>query len=109
MGTPLSPPLWRNRQEAGHALGRQLAARGALPATTLLLGLPRGGVVVAAAMGALLQRPVRPWSVRKVADPSWPELAIGAIAGGGISVWREGQMPRARVWPSPASAIRSGP
>jgi putative phosphoribosyl transferase len=31
---------------------------------------------------------VRSWSVRKIADPAWPELAIGAVAAGGVTVWR---------------------
>jgi len=82
------------------AEGRLLAGRGPLPSRTLLLGLPRGGVVVAAAMARLLHCPLRSWSVRKIADPSWPELAIGAIAGDDVSVWREGpagpQQQRAR-------------
>lgn len=100
MASSPAPPLWRDRLEAGEALGRLLAARGPLPSRTLLLGLPRGGVVVAAAMARLLQCPLRSWSVRKIADPSWPELAIGAIAGADVSVWREGaagaQQQRAR-------------
>jgi putative phosphoribosyl transferase len=83
-----SPPLWRDRHEAGQALGRQLAARGPLPEDALLLALPRGGVAVAVAMAAALHRPVTTWSVRKIADPAWPELAVGAIAAGGVTVWR---------------------
>jgi putative phosphoribosyl transferase len=86
----LSPPLWRSRREAGLALGHRLLNRGPIPADTLLLALPRGGVVVAAAMAEVLQRPVRSWSVRKIANPRWPELAIGAISGG-VSLWREGE------------------
>jgi putative phosphoribosyl transferase len=85
-----SPPLWRDRHDAGQALGRQMAARGPVPPDTLLLALPRGGVAVAAAMAAELRRPMRSWSVRKIADPAWPELAIGAVAGGGVTVWRQG-------------------
>jgi putative phosphoribosyl transferase len=84
----VSPPLWLDRQDAGVALGRRLADRGPLPADAWLLGLPRGGVPVAAAMAAVLDRPVRSWSVRKIADPAWPELAIGAVAAGGVTVWR---------------------
>jgi len=83
-----SPPLWRDRHDAGHALARQLAARGPLSPEALLLALPRGGVAVAAAMAEVLHRPLRSWSVRKIADPAWPELAIGAIAAGGVTVWR---------------------
>jgi len=84
----LSPPLWRDRRDAGQALGLQMAARGPLPQGSLLLALPRGGVAVAAAMAAELGLPLRSWSVRKIADPTWPELAIGAIAAGGVTVWR---------------------
>lgn len=87
----LSPPLWRDRRAAGLALGRQLAADSPLPSEALLLALPRGGVPVAVAMAAELHSPVRTWSVRKIADPAWPELAIGAIAGGGVTVWRGDQ------------------
>ncbi|MFM7313747.1 MAG: phosphoribosyltransferase [Cyanobium sp.] len=90
MTGPLFPPLWRDRQEAGQALGRRLASREPLAFDALLLGLPRGGIAVAVAMAAELQRPVRSWSVRKVADPARPELAIGAVAAGGVTVWRVG-------------------
>ena len=84
----LRPPLWIDRHQAGVALGQRLAGSGPLPADTLLLALPRGGVVVAAAMAEVLHRPVWPWSVRKIADPAWPELALGAMAGDGTTVWR---------------------
>lgn len=82
------PPLWQDRRDAGLGLGHRFAAAGALPADTALLGLPRGGVVVAAAMAEVLHRPVWPWSVRKIVDPHWPELALGAIAAGGVTLWR---------------------
>jgi len=84
----LTPPLWHDRLEAGRDLGRQVAARIPLPQDALLLALPRGGVAVAVAMAAELHVPVRTWSVRKIADPAWPELAVGAIASGGVTVWR---------------------
>lgn len=84
-----SPPLWRDRHDAGSALGRQMAARSPLTPQALLLALPRGGVAVAMAMAAELRRPVRTWCVRKIADPAWPELAVGAIAAGGVCVWRD--------------------
>ncbi|MFN9630125.1 MAG: phosphoribosyltransferase [Cyanobacteriota bacterium] len=85
-----TPPLWRDRWEAGEALASRFQPWPQPPATTLLLALPRGGVPVAAAMARLLGWPLATWSVRKVADPSWPELAIGAIAAGGVGVWRDG-------------------
>jgi putative phosphoribosyl transferase len=85
----LTPPLWSDRHEAGLALARRFEARDNPKRPPLLLALPRGGVPVAAAMARRLGWPLATWSVRKVADPSWPELAIGAIAAGGVVVWRE--------------------
>ncbi|MFN9546036.1 MAG: phosphoribosyltransferase [Cyanobacteriota bacterium] len=86
----LAPPLWSNRTEAGAALASRFHAWNKPKTQTMLLALPRGGVPVAAAMAHVLGWPVATWSVRKVVDPSWPELAIGAIAAGGVAVWRNG-------------------
>lgn len=87
---PLQPPLWRDREEAGRALARRCADQRHQAATTTLIGLPRGGVPVAAVMAAELQLPLATWAVRKVVDPALPEVAIGAVAAGGVVVWREG-------------------
>lgn len=83
----LLPPLWDDRRQAGLALAGLLAD---LPPDTLLLALPRGGVAVAAAMAEQLALPLATWCVRKVADPANPELAIGAVAPGDVTVWRNG-------------------
>lgn len=45
---------------------------------------------MAAAMASRLGLPLATWSVRKVADPASPEVAIGAVAAGGVVVWRNG-------------------
>ncbi len=84
-------PLWTDRHQAGLALAEVFADRQGLSRDTTLLALPRGGVAVAAAMAARLALPLATWSVRKVADPAQPELAIGAVAAGGVTVWRDGQ------------------
>jgi putative phosphoribosyl transferase len=84
------PPLWRSRQEAGAALADRLRAQEWPTEQTVLLALPRGGVPVGAEVARRLGLPLATWSVRKVADPSWPELAIGAVAAGGVMVWRDG-------------------
>ncbi len=85
------PPLWSDRHQAGLALADAFADCRGLADDTTLLALPRGGVPVAAAMASRLALPLATWSVRKVADPAWPELAIGAVAGGGVVVWRDGE------------------
>lgn len=71
---------WRDRADAG----RQLAAALAGYAGTqdlLVLGLPRGGVPVAAEVARGLQAPLDVVVVRKVGYPPQPELAAGAVAG----------------------------
>lgn len=88
------PPLWRDRHQAGEALAQRFLALQGRP-DALLLALPRGGVAVAAAMAVPLQLPVATWSVRKVADPQAAELALGAVAPGGVVVWRPGTEGRA--------------
>lgn len=79
-------PLWRDRCQAGEALAHRCRDLAAWP-RTLVLGLPRGGVVVAAALARDLGLPLASWSVRKLADPQAPELAIGAVAPGGVVLW----------------------
>jgi len=72
--------MFRDRNEAGERLGAALSDLHSTPAT--VLGIPRGGVVVAApvarAIGAALDVVV----TRKLGAPGNPELAIGAVAAG---------------------------
>ena len=90
------PPLWSNRYQAGLALAERLGSSHHCGSNTRVLALPRGGVPVAVALAGRLHLPVATWSVRKVADPQWPEVAIGAIAGQGVAVWRNGGEARRR-------------
>ena len=93
------PPLWRSRQEAGAVLAARLSAWDWPKGQTVVLALPRGGVPVGAEVARSLGVPLATWSVRKVADPAWPELAIGAVAAGGVVVWREGgERANAQGW-----------
>jgi putative phosphoribosyl transferase len=79
-------PLWRNRAEAGGALAGSFSDLQGQP-DTILVALPRGGVPVAVAMADVLALPVATWAVRKLAHPSSPEFAIGAVAPGGVILW----------------------
>ena len=69
--------MYRNRTEAG----RQLASlcRRYEEANPVVLGLPRGGVVVADEVAAALAAPLDIIVVRKLGAPLQPELAIGAV------------------------------
>lgn len=73
---------FRDRREAGRALASRLAAE-AGPRTTVL-GLPRGGVVVAAEVARALGAPLDAIVVRKLGSPAMPEYGLGAIAEGGV-------------------------
>jgi predicted phosphoribosyltransferase len=75
-----------DRRAAGRALGERLAATPAPAAGRVVLGLPRGGVLVAAEVAAALDAPLDVLVVRKLGLPWQPELAMGAIAGVGDSV-----------------------
>jgi putative phosphoribosyl transferase len=48
--------------------------------------LPRGGIPVAAAVAAVLDAPLDMFAVRKLGVPGYPELALGAVATGGVRV-----------------------
>ena len=73
-----------DRRAAGRALGERLA--GAVSGDAVVLGLPRGGVVVAAEVASVLEVPLDVLVVRKLGLPWQPELAMGAIAGAGPTV-----------------------
>ncbi len=73
-----------DRRAAGQALGERLA--GSAPPDAVVLGLPRGGVVVAAEVAAVLGAPLDVVVVRKLGLPGQPELAMGAIAAIGDAV-----------------------
>ena len=74
-----------DRREAGRLLGEALR-RLALPPGTIILGLARGGVIVAAEAARALGLPLDVLVVRKLGVPGQPELAFGAIASGGHRV-----------------------
>lgn len=79
---------FRDRREAGRILARKLSAY-AGRSDVLVLALPRGGVPVAYEVANALGAPLDVFVVRKLGLPGHEELAIGAIASGGIRVLNE--------------------
>ena len=67
-----------SRRDAGRRLGQYLRERGV--AADLVLGLPRGGVVVAAEVALVLNLPLDVLVVRKIGHPLYREFAVGALA-----------------------------
>lgn len=76
---------FQDRTEAGQALATRLKAYADRP-DVLVLGLPRGGVPVAYEIAAALHVPLDICLVRKLGVPGHKELAMGAIASGGVRV-----------------------
>ncbi|MFB7598481.1 phosphoribosyltransferase family protein [Streptomyces sp. NPDC056160] len=89
--------LFTDRIEAGRRLGARL---GHLAGQDLVvLGLPRGGVPVAAAVAAALDAPLDLCLVRKLGVPAQPELAMGAIGEDGVRVVDDSVVRQAHVPP----------
>lgn len=80
--------VFRDRREAGAALGQAL--RATHPSTrALVLALPRGGVPVAWEVARALDAELDILVVRKIGHPRHPEYAIGALAAGGVMVMND--------------------
>ena len=77
--------IFQNRMDAGRLLARKLTAYANRP-DVLVLGLPRGGVPVAFEVAKALNLPLDVFVVRKLGLPGQEELAMGAIATGGVRV-----------------------
>src|SRR5258706_3152944 len=82
------PGLFRDRREAGRLLAEKLAAY-ADRSDVLVLALPRGGVPVAYEVARALGAPLDVFVVRKLGVPGYEELAMGAVATGGVRVLNE--------------------
>lgn len=82
------PVPFRNRTDAGRQLAARLS-RYANRKDVIVLGLPRGGVPVAFEVARALNAPLDVFLVRKLGVPGHEELAMGAIAMGGVMVLNE--------------------
>jgi putative phosphoribosyl transferase len=92
------PRPYLDRTDAGVQLAGHLAAY-AGRADVVVLGLPRGGVPVAAEVARALEAPLDVFCVRKLGVPGEPELAMGAIATGGVVVVNEGVVAEIAIPP----------
>jgi len=78
-------PYFLDRYDAGRRLAEALSSYAGQP-DLLILALPRGGVPVAYEMARALHAPLDVFLVRKLGFPGHPELAMGAIATGGVRI-----------------------
>jgi putative phosphoribosyl transferase len=81
-------PLFRDRVEAGQILARRLKSV-VVESDALVLALPRGGVPVGFEIAKRLHADLDVFLVRKLGVPGQEELAMGAIASGGVRVLNE--------------------
>ena len=79
------PAVFRDRRDAGRRLAAELSDY-ADQSDVLVLALPRGGVPVAYEVARALHAPLDVFMVRKLGVPGYEELAMGAIATGGLRV-----------------------
>ncbi len=83
---------FRDRRDAGRQLARALADLA--PERPVVLGIPRGGLVVADEVARALRAPLDVFGAAKVGAPFNRELALAAVAPGGVLVLNEELAPR---------------
>ena len=100
----MSVTRFLDRRDAGRRLAGRLLTGGTWPDATVL-ALPRGGVPVAAEIAGALGAPLDVFLVRKLGLPAYEEVAMGAIASGGVRVLNEEVVRRGRVTPEELAAV----
>ena len=89
---------FHDRRDGGRRLAERLAHYSG-GADVIVLGLPRGGVPVAFEVADALRAPLDVFLVRKLGVPGHDELAMGAIASGGIRVMNDSVLDRLAIGP----------
>ncbi|MET9393623.1 phosphoribosyltransferase family protein [Streptomyces sp. NPDC006624] len=97
--------LFKDRRDAGRQLAARLEHLG--QADVVVLGLPRGGVPVAAEVAEALGAPLDVCLVRKLGVPYQPELGMGAIGEGGVRVINDEVVRTARVTPQELAEVEA--
>jgi putative phosphoribosyl transferase len=95
---------FKNRVHAGQYLAERLVQYAGV-SDAVVLGLPRGGVVVAHEIAEKLALLLDIFLVRKLGVPGYEELAMGAIASGGIRVMNEEVLRQIRISDSEIEAV----
>jgi putative phosphoribosyl transferase len=95
---------FRDRADAGRQLAARLKNLGG--EDVVVLGLPRGGVPVAAQVAAALGAPLDVIVVRKLGVPFQPEVAMGAIGEGGVTLWDADLISSLALSPDQVEAVR---
>ena len=94
-----------DRTQAGKLLATRLQEYAGRSADVIVLGLPRGGVPVGFEVAAALALPLDVYVVRKLGTPGFEELAMGAIATGGVRVLNQRVLEELRVSEDQVEAV----
>ncbi|GKQ35930.1 phosphoribosyltransferase family protein [Streptomyces sp. A012304] len=97
--------LFMDRRDAGRQLAARLEQLRLRGADVVVLGLPRGGVPVAAEVAEALGAPLDVCLVRKLGVPYQPELGMGAIGEGGVRVINDQVVRSARATPDDLARV----
>lgn len=89
--------VFHDRVDAGVRLGEEIARRGLDADGPVVLGIPRGGVIVAAAAAATVGAPLGVALAHKIGAPDQPELALGAVGPDGTIVLDKALVARLHV------------
>lgn len=95
--------LFQDRRDAGRRLAAELGSFAG--PDVVVLGMPRGGVIVAAEVARELGAPLDVAIVRKLGVPYAPELAMGAIGEGGARVLNDDVIAQVRISPGELAAV----
>lgn len=98
---------FRDRREAGQVLAAQLQAYANRP-DVVVLALPRGGVPVGYEVAQALRAPLDIFLVRKLGVPGHEELAMGALAAGGVRVLNDDVVRYLRISDATIDAVAEG-
>lgn len=79
--------MFKDREDAARQLSRHITVEH--PESTIILGLPRGGVPLAKIIAKEHNLPLDVIHAKKISHPQHPEFAIGAIAEGGEPMWSQ--------------------
>ncbi len=96
--------LYRDRKEAGQKLADQMQEYKDKE-DVIVLGLPRGGIPIAFEVAKKINAPLDIFVVRKLGVPGNEELAMGAIAMGGVRILNEDVVSSLRIAPETVDAV----
>lgn len=104
IGGDLMDARYRDRREAGRVLAQGLVAYAGRP-DVIVLALPRGGVPVGYEVARALDAPLDVFLVRKLGVPGQEELAMGALASGGVRLLNDAVVDRLGIPPEVIDAV----